>query len=508
MLNQCRGLLAAAVAALSVCVEAAAQEPPALPATPEQWRAAALSDLEAARAILSAQTPIPYDTINPAYPAWLEEGYARARSMAENAADFSGHYYALALYLNGFNDPHIRVNPAHDLPPPMWPGFIAASRDGGALIAMRDESDSAAPPLGAQILSCDGQSLAALAEERLYPYVLNGRLALDRRRAVTRLFLDRSIPGAPAPTRCRIVVEGVERDIDLRWRALPEDTESYWSNYSIASSGPGAEWGVSEPAPGVFWVGVPTFASGQDTAPHLAELVDQIRDRAAQMRRGRAIVIDLRGNGGGNSQWADRIAAGIFGADVIRRANAGGGNSVAIDWRASPENIAYWEDWIDSVGVPEFGAGSGPVRNIRRVITGLRGAADRDPPIWREGARNPSGGGGRTTQRPRDGRPPFAARVYVLTNGTCGSSCLNFADTVLFVPGVQLIGSATSGDGPYMEVREADLPSGLARLTVPQKVWRGAPRGPLEAYAPDVAYDGAWDDASVRAWVMDLIAAQ
>jgi hypothetical protein len=48
----------------------------------------------------------------------------------------------------------------------------------------------------------------------------------------------------------------------------------------------------------------------------------------------------------------------------------------------------------------------------------------------------------------------------------------------------------------------------LVELTIPQKVWRGMPRGPLEAYEPDIAYDGSWDDASVRAWVMERIAAQ
>jgi hypothetical protein len=132
----------------------------------------------------------------------------------------------------------------------------------------------------------------------------------------------------------------------------------------------------------------------------------------------------------------------------------------------------------------------------------------RDPPIWRQGWPIVSRSGGLTERRPRGGRAPFAARVYMLSNGTCGSSCLNFADTVLFVPGVQLIGSATAGDGPYMEVRNVTLPSSLATLTIPQKVWRGMGRGPLEAYQPDIAYDGAWDDASVRAWVMGQVAAQ
>lgn len=72
---------------------------------------------------------------------------------------------------------------------------------------------------------------------------------------------------------------------------------------------------------------------------------------------------------------------------------------------------------------------------------------------------------------------------------------------------MRLLGSATSGDGPYMEVRSEALPSGLTQLTFPQKVYRGMARGALEVYTPDIAYDGAWDDASVRAWTMKSIEA-
>lgn len=501
-----RGLVLAAV--LAAAPLAAAQEraaAPAQPATPEGWRELALSDLAAARDILQTQTPIPYDSENPTYPAWLSEGYTRAAALAEQARDAQGHFYALAYYFNGFRDPHIDVNPTAELPAPAWPGFVAASREGGAVVTMRDEGDPDAPPLGAQILSCDGQTLASLAEGRLFPYVLNASLALDRRRAVTRLFLDRSIPNAPGPASCRISVNGEEREIALRWRALPEPADAYWSAYTSASSGPAAEWGVSEPAPGVFWIGVPTFSSGADTAPRLAALVEAISARAVEMRNARAIVIDVRGNGGGNSMWADRIAEAVFGRAVARRAAGASSTRSAIDWRASNENIAYWETWMSDVAAAEFGPDA--VRQIQGVVRGLRSRLGADPPIWRQGSSNPSPSGGLTMRRPR-GPSPIAARVYLLSNGTCGSSCLNFADTVLFVPGVQLIGSATSGDGPYMEVRDVTLPSGLATVTLPQKVWRGMGRGPLEAYQPDVAYDGAWDDASVRAWVMALIAAQ
>jgi hypothetical protein len=503
-----RGALALIAVVTALAGPAFAQEAPARPTTPEGWRAVALSDLDAAREILLSQTPIPFDAENPAYPAWLEQGYSEARERAEQARDEAGYFFSLARYFTGFHDPHISVNPSGQMPAARWPGFIAASRAGGAVVVMRDEADAEAPPIGAQILSCEGRSLALLAEERLFPYILNERLALDRRRISTRLFMDRGIPGAPGPSHCRISHNGAERDLTLRWRALPEDEAPYWAAYQDASIGAAAAWGVSEPAAGVTWIGIPTFSSGSETAPQLEQLIAAINARGDAMRGGRAIVIDVRGNGGGNSAWADRIAAAVFGDRVAGRAALASTSDSAIDWRASPENIAYWREWMDDVAIPEFGANSEAVDFAREAISGMEGALDDDPPIWRQGSANVGASGGLTQRRPRDGARPFPARVYLLSNGTCGSSCLNFADTVLFVPGVQLIGSDTAGDGPYMEVRSVTLPSGLAQLTIPQKVWRGMGRGALEAYTADIAYDGAWDDASVRAWVMGLIAAQ
>jgi hypothetical protein len=320
--------------------------------------------------------------------------------------------------------------------------------------------------------------------------------------------MNRPIPGAPAPANCRVSENGAERDIALRWRDLPDPADAYWAAYQTASVGARAEWGVSEPAPGVFWIGIPTFSSGGETGAQLDQLVRDINARGAEMRGARAIIIDVRGNGGGKSAWADRIARGIFGDSVAARAANASSRESAVDWRASAENVAYWREWLTETIIPEFGENSDSARFGRAAIDGMEGALDDDPPIWRQGSSNVARSGGLTQQRPRGGRRPFAARVYMLSNGTCGSSCLNFADTVLFVPGVQLIGSATAGDGPYMEVRNVTLPSGLATLTIPQKVWRGMGRGPLEAYEPDIAYDGAWDDASVRAWVMGLVAAQ
>lgn len=498
--------IVAAVAAWALGAAAMAQEPkPTPPTTPEGWRAAAVADVDALHAQLRDNSPIPFDTENARYPRWLEDGHKAARAQAETVQDAAGHFYMLAAYANGFGDPHIAVSPLAALPPASQPGFVAVGGPSSARVVWRDEADPAAPPVGAEILSCDGKAPYALAEERLFGPLLNGGLARDRVRGVTRLFLDRGVPFAPRPTRCRFKTDAGEQDVTLAWRPAPEGATPYWQAYLAAFSGASATWGVTEPAPGVFWIGVPTFSSGPDTAPKLQSLVSDISRRGDAMRRARAIVIDTRGNGGGNSAWADRVAEAIFTGRVLNR-NRPSESQSAIDWRASVGNVAHWENWR-AQAVREFGPLSLQQFQAGNTADNLRQRLNRTPPIWRDGPQSVAPSGGLTLKRPKGGAAPFPAQVFFLSNGSCGSSCLDFADRVLFVPGVKLVGAPTSGDGPYMEIRYETLPSGLVRMSIPQKVYRGSPRGALEAYLPDVPYEGPWDDASVRAFVMGLIGA-
>lgn len=498
----------AAVAGLCMLTGAAlAQEAaPAKPTTPEEWRALAQTDLDAIRKELTDNTPIPFDAINTAYPQWLARGYEEARARVAHVSDETGYFYTLAAFGNGFRDPHISVDAVNALPGGRWPGFIVSAHGENARVVMRDETDSNAPPIGAIIPACDGKFMDALAQERIFPFVLNPGLALDRRRVFTRLFLDRRNPFGAAPATCDFVIDGNLETRALQWRPLPEG-QSYWNAYRDASSGPAATWGVSEPAPGVFWIGIPTFQSGDDTAPKLDQLLEDIESRGDALRQGRAIIIDTRGNGGGNSSWAMKIANAIFTRPVIGKALPRTSKQ-AVDWRASAENAAFWREWSSQMA-KEFGPMSVNKLGADFIAARLNQALNDNPPIWRQGARRTEAGGGLAVRRAQSGiarqRSPFPAQVYFLSNGTCGSSCLNFADAVLHVPGVKLIGADTHADGPYMEVRTVTLPSGLVRLTLPQKVYRGMGRGALEAYTADIAYGGAWDDASVRTWVMDLV---
>lgn len=465
------------------------------------WQARTLIDLAAARGQLWANTPIPYDAENAHLREWAMKGFAEAEQRAGQVTDRAGYFYTLAAYINGFGDPHIQLGLSGEQLAARWPGFIV-SRAGDAAVVVFSEGGNAPAP-GAKITACDGKPVAALLDERIYPFRLNKRLADDRRIAMSRLFIDRSNPFAPAPVACRVEHEGRTFDMTLAWRSAPPTDDPWWQRYQDASTGPAAEWGVSEPAPGVTWIGVPTFSSDDDSFPKLDALIKAVEAKGEAMRRGRAIVIDTRGNGGGNSSWADKLAAAIFTDDVLARRKAPE-REQAVDWRASDANAAYWQDWSNQMS-KEFGAFSLNRFGALAIAWQTRRAASANPPMWRLGSCKPGRAGGLTKQRPK-GPSPFPARIYFLSNGSCGSSCLNFADTVLMVPGVTVLGSATSADGAYMEVRSENLPSGEATLTFPQKVERGAGRAPGEAYEADIAYDGLWSDEAVRAWTLAQIA--
>jgi hypothetical protein len=460
------------------------------------WSALALADVDAMHALLRDHTPIPFDKENPAYSAWLETGHEAARARAAKVNSEAGYVYTLNAYASGFRDPHIKVKTSQ---PRIagWPGFVAVARGDEVVVAQRDAADASAPEVGARIESCDGQKPSALVQTRVSPF--SAAAGVPERWSVPDLFLDFQNPFVPLAETCAVRSAGEVRNIKLNWRRVSGVSSTFGTDLSSAVFGSAATWGVTQPAPGVFWIGVPTFQHAE--RDELRKLIDTVKAQAREMRNARAIVIDTRGNFGGTTIWADQLADAIFTPAVMKAAARTHEQRVAAELRSSQGNISYLRDFI-------AGLTGADVRQSRRSFSArlkeIERAAAQDVPLARIGSRDTTPSGGLTRQRPRDAASPFPAQVYFLSNGTCSSTCLIFADKVLMVPGVRLVGSATSGDTPYGEVRSEKLPSGLAELTFPQSVLRGRGRGALEAFTPDIAYSGAWDDASVRAWVLDL----
>lgn len=463
-------------------------------ATTADWRQRTIEDLSDAHEIIERQSPASVDPENHAMRSWHIEGYRQALARAELVTSAQGWRYVLTGYVHGYGDPHLSFETEHPLEQARHPGFIASLRDGQAVVTWVNEQNEGGPRVGDEVTACDDRPLSDFVAERVFPFQFFAALPADHRRAVTRLFLDRGNPFALPPTMCSFNGGSPQ---PLRWREVVDD--GFWQTFADAALGPRTAAGLSFPASDVTWIGVPSFAPIGDDSRALEGVIDAFRDLGDEFRSGRAIVVDLRGNTGGSSMMGERLARAIWG-DAVENAPIW---PEAVDWRAPPENARY-------VGrfslLLRLRFSSHPIGSAwaNEIAPGLRRSVRDGAPFYRSGAADVRSSGGITRQR-RRGVSSFNATVYLLTNGTCASACLDFADVALHMPGVMHIGEETSGDGLLMEVRNVELPSDRGEIRTPIKVIRGRGRGPMEYYTPDVRYDGIWRDEDVRSWTLSTI---
>ncbi|MDO1559594.1 hypothetical protein Q0812_09160 [Brevundimonas sp. 2R-24] len=461
-------------------------------AEPTNWRAAYLRDLAFARAQIEANHPGPVDPENPAFTARFDTAYAEAEALP--VRDYPGYAFGLNRFVLALGDTHTVFVPDYNRLHARWAGVVVAGGDDVAPVVVDREGEDA-PPLGARLIGCDGVSAQDMAAETL-SWMGHAGKHFDRRMAVTWTLVDTGNPFRAPPRVCQFETDGQALSYQMRWRDYGADT--FTRLYGPIGIQP-AVTGIEEIAPGVFWIGLPTFSPGGQERQALLALVAEIETRADELRQARLIVFDVRGNGGGSTSWGARIVQALWPASPEDAVTP----SSAVDWRASSDNLAFIRTAREEM--QSAGGQDEVVRFLTAVETGIAESLEAGRPYWRQGPAETGPSGGLTMRRPR-GPGAFPARVAFLSDDRCASACLGFADRILTRPGVTHLGMTTSGDNLYIEKRsDVILPAGGARLEHSMKVYRGRARGDMEAYTPDIAYTGAWDHPRLRAWVLSLL---
>jgi hypothetical protein len=100
---------------------------------------------------------------------------------------------------------------------------------------------------------------------------------------------------------------------------------------------------------------------------------------------------------------------------------------------------------------------------------------------------------------------PLKSTIYFLTDEICTSACLDFADVVLRLPNVVHVGRPTNGDALYIDLNQAELPSGLGVFQFSMKVFRTRVRRNNQWYEPQYRWPGgAMSDEAVAKWINTL----
>lgn len=466
---------------------AAAQDP--------DWSATLRKDAQGLHDTYLDSHPGPVDPRDPGFKVALEAGLKAAMERADKTTAYAGYRAAMNEYIASFNDGHVQLG-ATDKAPPLptaWPGFVTRmTLDDRHVVAVRLD-ETTAPPLGAELLACDGKPAASLADERIARLVGRWNLRTQHYFRGPRLFVDYGDPWAPPPKACDFSVAGQSRTYTLAWRPITFDALTPKLTAAVGRFTAPIE--VRSFRPRRWWIALGSFNStpGSDDAKKLTALLAEVDAKKAELRAADLIVLDLRGNNGGSSHYSKRVAEAIWGQDWIAAKEVQTG---AVDWRASEANAAF---------LAEFGAGlkaqpgydKEQVGWIEGAVAGMRGAQAKGEPLWREAAEPES-------KRPAHAAPLTRARVVFITDSGCASACLDAADLWRAVGAVH-VGQETGADSLYMDVRLQVLPSGLLRVTVPMKVYRARPRGSNVPYRPHIAYPGDLaDTGALETWILNL----
>ena len=465
------------------------------------WAETLRKDAQALHDDIARNHPGPINPADPGFAARNDAQLALALERADTAASYGDYFFALREYVASFDDGHLGFG-AFGAPPTdyTWPGFATRFENGGAMVVgARD--DDAPVPLGARLESCDGMTADAYAAATLGRTWGRWQLESQRRAFGPMLFLSEGSRYIPRAARCTFTIDGETRDVALEWQPLSiERFRAVRQELNKRSAGAFEARTLSD---GTRWFAIPSFDGdpSSETAKALPGIIAGLTDERSAIASAPAIVLDLRGNSGGSSDWSIQLADALWGRAALEAAPW---PDVEVDWRASPTNLA-------SIATDYAARRDGASQNIdhfyRSVSAGLGTAIARGEELWTHVSFDDGEATDETDDAeaaPSTALPALAAPVYVLTDGTCASACLDALDVWTALGAIQ-VGRTTSADTLYMEIRQARLPSGLTAASVPMKVYRGRSRGQNEPAVPRHTFDGDITDTdAVARWIAAL----
>jgi hypothetical protein len=397
-------------------------------------------------------------------------------------------------YVASFNDGHVFIEGTPIAPqlPARWPGFFTREIRGKHVVGA-SAGVAGLPALGAELISCDGVEAEQLAADLVGRFRGRWRMSSQHDAHAWRLFLDAENPFVKMPKSCVFSNGEIQQSYKLSW--LPLTVDELQEESAKVSGVFRAPTKVRQFGSHGLWISMGSFNGDVSTeqGKQVSALIKELERDKGRLAAAKVIVLDVRGNGGGSSRWGNEIARLVWGKKVSEAAKPKSGG---IEWRVSKANIAAVEEYGKSPGMGFFTR-----MFMGQVVAGLKAALAAGKPLWQEKAPPRMDLDG---SRLVPGASAGSRKVYILTDGGCASACLDAMD-VWTRAGAIPIGRETAADSLYMEIRKQALPSGLATISVPMKVYRGRPRGLNATYKPVHQFNGdPRDEEAVEAWVASL----
>jgi Peptidase family S41 len=473
--------------------------PPPAPVA-QAWRTLTQADVEAAYGLIKNNHPAAAPEVgDDAFRERLERAHTLAVSRAERVTSYEGYIATLRALMTALGDPHLAAHPALSITNLDWAGLIVSKRSDKWIV-----TDEDAPPegslLGAQVVSCDGRVIDDIARESLGEFRALWSVEAQQVIAAPWLFVSERNPFVTRPTRCEFLLNGQRREHTLVWRK--SDRESLRPRLNKAMGGGAAGYGVRRVGEG-YWIAL------EGLEEQASPVVAAVRNEANTMRSAKFIVLDMRGNSGGSSLYGKDIAVALLGKAYVERIlgplDVAAHNPCDDVIRATPDNLRQLEVYVSMLG-PDISAEQRALAD--KVVADTKGALAEGREFAaaadcrKQWVATASKSERERTAKQRKPKPPIPAKLFVLTDHWCFSSCLVTTEDFRRLGAVH-VGSSTNSNARYLTVRDAPLPSGLAIAST----MTGVSTGPVQfgPFVPAFKYDGdIADTAALERWITQL----
>jgi len=289
--------------------------------------------------------------------------------------------------------------------------------------------------------------------------------------------------------------DGSNKSFNIKWQPI---TYLELSN-KLQKTNQKQEFAINTIGTDSYWVQAPSFSASRgatDEIPKIGAKLKEISETA------KLIVIDVRGNSGGNSGWGDYLIKSIYGANYSQRFTRRKPSNPHALWRASKDNYNYLTSSALKSIKKQFSESSSQYISFKNLTDRMQTALNNNIDLIRQTPKN------QLTKHEKNITallPPLKTKVILLTDHHCASACLDFLDSLLMLPNTTHVGHETSADTVYMDVRQINLPSGLGAFILPQKVYRNRIRKNNESYKPKHLYPGDIRNTEfIRQWILNL----
>lgn len=469
----------------------------------QDFRALARQDLQAAHDELKANHPaaVLAGADSQSFQAWVDAGLADALGKAGQVNSGDAHAYLMRYYANGFRDSNISMRPSFEGLGPFfgisWPGLATGWRDGKYVVTYVKPGVRSLPPVGAELVECQGTTAEELAQEKLDQWEANLNTEAGRVLSAPYLLWNRNNSFTRGlPGECDFSVNN-RRARTYRMNPQPVQLADLEAAYRATVYTPGEVPLAVETVNGRPWVHVHSFADSAGWPSFNAAVEAQ----ATTLHGSQGFVLDMRGASGQSYTSTTRgygLANRIWTPEfTVSRQPAAG----EITYRATQGNRDWYAATLGRMEAdPRFVLEATPViERTREIIAAYDAAIAAGQPTFTLTGRPPVADTGAPN--------PVQGQVVVLVDAGCAGGCLDTLDLLTRLPNVRIAGSTTSTDSIFIEPTTLRLPSNYSDLSYGHNAWTSRQRANNEPFTPEAGliYTGnPADETAVRTWVGTL----